>query len=301
MSHDSLPANTGEHQPNRVEAESSPDLVESYKVFKDHIQPKADVIYHPCGANDVSPSEAFPDSHVIYVDLDKNAMDALTRTGYDAHVADMREFDPGEVDVLFLLNPAVSPEVPSSHVVEGGFVVCNDYHGTAEWMHSSGEYEVKAIIKKRRDGTVFDGNDPEGYWQQVETEEEFQQASGGMDAVNYTRAAQIVEAMTGHQTGNVLVEYRALVKRAQEEDLEQRRELWAQAPDPEALAFFGGAPEAMAEVPEQPEPEIDPDGPWQLISPAGGMILLTPLPRKNGCEEDLFVFQKKAQAEPEAA
>jgi hypothetical protein len=291
MNHDHLTP-TGEHQTGSVEAETHPDLVEKYSVFRDRIHPKADVIYHPCSANDVSPSAVFPDSHVIYADLAEGAMEALAEAGYDAHTADVREFDPGKVDILFLLNPAVSPEVPSSHVAEGGFVVANDYHRTADWLHASGDYELKAIIKKEQGGIVFDDVNPEDYWKEVETEDEFRQASGNMNTTNYARAAQIVESVTG-RSDNVLDEYKALVKRAQEEDLQQRHELWEQKPDPEMLAMFGGTPEDVAEMSEQPEPQIDADGPWSIEGPNGEMILLTSLPRKNGSEEDIFVFQKK--------
>jgi len=300
MSHDTFPvAEKGETQTDHLEAETYPDLVASYETFKSHLQPKADVIYHPCCAVDVSPSEVFPNSHIIYADLDENAMNALTKAGYDAHTADVLTFNPGDVDILFLLNPAISPVIPSSFVVGDGYIVTNDYHRTADQLHASDEYEVKAIIKKMDGRTVFDDVDPEGYWQEVENEEEFQRASGSMNAVNYAKAKEIVEHMTG-RTENILNEYKALVQAAQEKDLQERHELWAQTPDKETLASFGITPDVLATIPEQPEPQVDPTGPWQIEDPTGRMILLTPLPRRNGREEDIFIFRKKPTNYPDA-
>lgn len=299
MNHDLFPpATNSELDTTRMEAEIHPDLVKSYEAFRDHMQPKADVIYHPCSANDVSPSEVFPSSHVIYADLDENAMNALARAGYDARVTDVLTFDPGDVDILFLLNPAISPEVPSSYVIDGGFVVANDYHGTANWLHSRDEFEIKAIIKKGVGEVIFDDTNPEGYWQQVDSEEEFQQASGSMNTVSYARAKEIVEQITG-RTDNILAEYTALIEEAQKKDLQERREMWEQTPDKETLALFGATPEELADLPEQPEPQIDLVGPWQIEDPTGRIVLLTPLPRKNGREEDIFIFQKRSSLAPE--
>ena len=55
-----------------MEVEVKPEvrkiLVESYRVFNEALNPRLDVVYYPASENDVSPSEAFPGSRVIYVE-----------------------------------------------------------------------------------------------------------------------------------------------------------------------------------------------------------------------------------------
>ena len=157
-----------------VEAKSYPDLVEKYKTFKDSVGFDAGVIYHPCGAADVSPSEVFSGSRVIYADIDDMAMDALRKAGFEAHTEDVTRFDPGSIDVLILLNPQIPPDVPASHVNSGGYVLCNEYHGTASAMHSNSDFELIGLIRSEQSKYVFDTEQLQNCWKEIDTEEEFQ-------------------------------------------------------------------------------------------------------------------------------
>ena len=181
-----------------IEAEPRPDLVAKYSLFREKFQPKADVIYHPCGANDVSPSAAFPESRVIYVDIDDESVDALKKGGFEAHAASALEFDPGKVDILIMLNPQISPDVPSSYVIKNGFVLSNDYHGTASSLHQNKQYQfLGVVIESKGRELVLDTENLEDYWKEVETEEEFRNAPFGWGAVDYETAVEVVEAVTG--------------------------------------------------------------------------------------------------------
>jgi hypothetical protein len=288
---------SGERPLHTIEAEPRPDLVAKYELFKDRIHPNADVVYHPCGGNDVSPSVVFPNSEVIYVDIDGASMNALAAKGYEAHTDSALEYDPGSVDVLILVNPSISPEVPSSHVREGGFVVCNDYHGTAEWLRRSGDYDLMAIVEEsRRNELVFNDTHPDDYWKTVETDAEFQNARGSLNAVSYSRAAQIVEAAIGHPWEKVLEEYKSLIEFAKERDLQASRQAREAPVDPEALAFFGLSEQSGSTADARAnEEELLPDeeGPWVITDRQGREVILTGLPRKTGRDEDIFIFQKK--------
>jgi hypothetical protein len=96
-----------------LEPQVSERLVRALTAFKDKFNPSANIIYYPCSATDASLSVAFPDSRVIYVDIDKNAVESLRKAGLEAHEASVFEFSPDQpVDILFTLNPSVPIDKP---------------------------------------------------------------------------------------------------------------------------------------------------------------------------------------------
>lgn len=88
-------------------------LVAQYKLFATAVTGNREVIYHPCSAEDMSPSAAFPDSRVIYVDMDEQAIKALQVAGQEAYHASATEFNPGPIDLLIMLNPIIFPDIPA--------------------------------------------------------------------------------------------------------------------------------------------------------------------------------------------
>lgn len=265
-----------EAEPKPIEAEPRPDLVAKYSLFREKLNPKADVIYHPCGANDVSPSVAFPDSKVVYVDIDEKSVEALKKGGFEAHAASALEFDPGDVDILIMLNPQISPDVPSSHVVENGFVLSNDYHGTASSLHRDNQYQLCALIRMSQcQELMFDTENLEDYWKEIDTEEEFRNAPFNWGATNYAMAVPVVETITGKRK-NVLAEYKKIIDMAREQQRQKNAQM-------------------LAEHPEWAEFTADPDKEDVLMFNRGDrqFVLSTTLPRKKGAVDDIFVFQKQ--------
>ncbi len=265
-----------------AEALARPGLVARYALFRDTLHPKADVVYHPCGGNDVSPSAAFPDSRVIYVDIDQRSIDALKRSGYEAHTASALEFDPGKVDVLIMLNPQIPSNIPSSHVAENGYVLSNDYHGTASSLHQDAQYQLQAIIRTLPNGElIFDTENTEDYWKEIDSEEEFRNAPFTFGAVNYSTAAKIVEVVTGKRE-NILAEYKRIIEMAREDAIQRNAQTLTEQPE---LAGLLG----------------DPSKDDVLTYSHGGrqFAIATMLPRKKGTVDDIFVFQKGKSVEDE--
>jgi hypothetical protein len=263
-----------ERQP--IEAGPRAGLVAKYSLFKEKVHPKTDVVYHPSSANDISPSVAFPDSRVVYVDIDDESMEAARKKGLEAHTASALEFNPGAVDVLIMLNPAISPDIPSSHVVQGGYILCNDYHGTASDLRKNDEYALVAMIRPGPSKLLFDTENLDDYWKEIDTEEEFKQAPPGFGAENYKNAASAVEAITGKKD-NVLAEYKNIIAKAKEEGRRQNEELGIEdVPDDDIIMLTNGEQQ---------------------------LILQTTLPKKKGTVDDMFVFRKvgKSTRNPQAA
>lgn len=251
---------------NELKAASHEDLVAKYRVFRESTGTNPKVVYHPCSAVDSSPSVAFPESRVIYAERDERAVKALQEAGLEAHYASALEFNPGNVDMLILLNPAIEPDFPSQFVVPGGYVVSNDYHGTATSLRNNDQFELQGIIRQTRDkGLLLDRDNPDDYWKEVETEEEWENAPftwGG--AVNYSSAAEIVELVTGKRE-NIMEEYRRIVEMAREDGL---------AIDANTFIYT-----------------------YQGRS----LVLSFKLPSKKGTVDDLFVFQKAPKEDISAA
>jgi len=135
------------------EPEFETPLVESLSLFKNVFHPKADVIYYPCSNLDLSVKEVFPDSKVIYVDIDYEVFESLKDKGLEAYHASALEFNPGDVDILLLSNPQIDPYIPASHVVEGGYVVCGNYQGTLSLKLGRDEhFKLVGVIEEDEDG-----------------------------------------------------------------------------------------------------------------------------------------------------
>ena len=218
----SFPVPPGEAfaQPKVEKQEITPkiaeDLVESYRCFQKGIRRNNfDVVYHPCSANDVSPSVAFPKSRVIYADIDHDAMQTLNDNGYEAHEEDASNFDlKTEADVLILVNPAINTDKASEKVAIGGYVLCNNYFDTAIEMKQNSDFQFLGVITSKEGHKYFDKKNLEDYWKEVETNEEWQKAPLTFGAgADYTTAAMIVKKVTG-ETNNILQGYKELVERA---------------------------------------------------------------------------------------
>ena len=246
-----------------LQAISHKDLVAKYSLFKNSVGFQKGTIYHPCGATDVSPSEAFPDSRVIYADINDKSMLALRDTGYEAHIVDALTFNPGPVDVLILLNPAIQPDVPASFVKEGGYILSNDYvhHRTATMLRGL-DCELIAIIHNTEKGLVFDRDHPEEYWQEIETDEEFKKAPLCIGVVTYDFAKKIVGMIIGEQE-NILKGYMYIIDKIQNQK----------------LAGVSDVEDSISEI--------------NLTYKGKLLVLPTGIPRKKATGDDIFVFQKK--------
>lgn len=257
--------------PREVKAEVHPDLLAKYQLFDREVHPAKGVVYHPCGANDCSPSMAFPDSKVVYVELDEQAVKALQKEGFEAHYASALEYDPGDVNILIMLNPQIPPTVPATHVTEGGHVICNNYHATATAMRDNPDFQLRGLIRVAKGrGLLYDTDHPEEYWKEIDTEEEFANAPFDWGAVNYAMAGGVVEAFTGKRE-NVLVEYKKIIEQAREQNAKMLTE------HPEWADLLGDTDKKDVLM-------LNHEGQQHVISAR--------FPRKKGTVDDLFVFER---------
>lgn len=253
-----------------IESETKPELVAAYLLFRQKLNPKAEVVYNPCCANDASPSVVFPDSRVVYVDKDTKSVEALKGSGFEAHAASALDFNPGAVDILIMINPQISPDVPSSFVVLGGFVVCNNYHGTAVSISNNEQFKLQALIAKDSDKKlIYDNENLDDCWKRVDSDEELKGFSNF-----WFQAQSVVEEVTGKRD-NIVAEYKKIIEAAKEQDRETNAQLISKNP-------------AYAEFLE------DTDEKEFLFYNYGGkkFQLTAKLPRKKGRIDDIFIFQR---------
>ena len=175
----------------------SDHLVNVFAVFEENFNPKIDVLYYPCCANDVSISTAFPGKRVIYVDINEKEIESLKEYGCEAYCESALEFKPDQpVDLLFLLNPQINPKKPIQVVTSGGYVLCNNYHRTADEMLTFKDFYLRGIISQQSNNILLmegnlddywkEGEDLEDFWKNVgnlKTEEEFKKLFG-LDSSN---------------------------------------------------------------------------------------------------------------------
>ncbi len=184
--------------------------VEILRAFREAFQCNPEVVYYPGCSSDAAPSQAFPESRVIYVDLTESDIRSLKAKGYEAYCANAHEFVPdASPDVLILLNTGVNPEIASRSLEVGGYVLCNNYYDTADKMHELSLFHFLGVIHSVGDLTWFDAESLDKFWQEVETEEEL----AARDQSGFF--ARVVQKQTG-KTENVLAEYRKLLEQARE-------------------------------------------------------------------------------------
>lgn len=134
-------------------------LVRSLRLFAETLNPNINLVYYPCSGPDISPSEAFPESRVIYVDTDPKAVKALKTKGYEVYQQSALKYElKPKADLVLLNNPAIKPFHPAKQLTESGYLVCNDYHKTASRVASNEGFSLVGYIAKERDSLVFKEN-----------------------------------------------------------------------------------------------------------------------------------------------
>lgn len=241
----------------QVELMSYPNLVSVYQKIQDQFVTKLEAVYYPCGNVDISPSVAFPDSHVIYAETEESVVKKLKEEGYDAHLADANTFNPGPVDLLIMINPTISPEGPAFFVKKGGVVVCNNYHSTADHLHSNDDFDIVGVIKMGDSVEQFVYTENLNLcWQEVNSEEEFKLAPFSFGVDNYDSVCNVVRDRFG-DTSDLIKKYKDIIKEEQQELGDEDGGLYS-------FNISRGAP----------------------------IILTGRLPRKIGTVDDIFVFSK---------
>lgn len=147
------------------EAKLEEGELKGFELFMEKFKPELKHILYPCCATH-SLNKKFPDSQVTYVDINAHSINAHKKAGHDAHVMSALDFKPThDPDLLILLNPALGKGENVAKVVElvkpGKYVLCNDYHHTAEQMYENPNFEFVGIIDKGRqdeDAKLFTEN-----------------------------------------------------------------------------------------------------------------------------------------------
>ncbi len=124
------------------------DRVAQYRAVADHFDLSPDVVYHPGSGHDVSPSAAFPESQVVYVDVDEAAMDDLARAGYEAVGADATGHDLAmDADLIVFRNAGLVEEaVVDANLRPGGWVLANDHLESARHLVRMDTLELVGVV-----------------------------------------------------------------------------------------------------------------------------------------------------------
>jgi hypothetical protein len=107
-------------------------------------------------------------------DGNSGCVQALIDAGYHAIKGDVRDYVPQEEhDLLILQNPAVPARWSTPHLKRGGYIICNNYHGTGqELAQTSEEFKLLAGLNVKN-GVVKLDTGLEGYFEPVANAEEY--------------------------------------------------------------------------------------------------------------------------------
>lgn len=157
---------TQSKEPREHEIEYAQDFIDTYKTFASEFgQPET--VYYPCCWLDGSPSKVF--KHIIYVDREWYNVSKLKKEWYVAFEWDVTTFElEPKADVLIIVNPQVKANLLTKNLKSGWYVICNNYHDTADQLRQNPEF---VFIKNLKTGKKKFKPNPN-----LENEEEF---SGG--------------------------------------------------------------------------------------------------------------------------
>ncbi len=119
-----------------------------YRAVAERFDLSPELVYHPGSGHDVSPSEAFPESRVVYVDVDAAAMDDLNRAGHEAVAADAAGYElETPADLLLFRNAGMIEEpIVEANLRLGGWVLANDHLESARHLARMDQLELVGVV-----------------------------------------------------------------------------------------------------------------------------------------------------------
>ncbi len=123
------------HKKQNLEIQYSETLIDTYKKFI-HEFGYPEKVFYPCAWQDGSASKVFKE--VIYLDNYKDSVLALEKEWYIVYEwnAETFQLEP-KADLMIIMNPQVKSEVLTKNIKSKGYIMCNNYHLTADelWLN----------------------------------------------------------------------------------------------------------------------------------------------------------------------
>lgn len=159
------------------------------------------LILYPGSNSDRTMTEVFG-NQVVHIDPDDKALALLQKKGLrteqmtiEDYVANMS--DGEKIGIILSYNAGLVPDSALERLEEGGTILANNWHGSADDLHSKEEFElVGAVVQGSEDfvtvqavesllGKVqyYLGNGPNGYVNYYPTEKQLEQARADADVV----------------------------------------------------------------------------------------------------------------------
>lgn len=178
----------------RYKASSYISDVQLWKGVTKHLGFSPNTVYYPGCGEDVTPTIAFPDSRVVYVDTHSSSMEMLRRLGLEAYSGDAEEqcwYDGKDivdshsidlsVDLMILkATPLLKPKIPASFVKEEGYVFSDNWYKCTENLNRIQGYKLKAAIYLNYQSDfpefIVDEDNPSDCLVNHTVEEEFERA-----------------------------------------------------------------------------------------------------------------------------
>ena len=159
------------------------------------------LILYPGSNSDRTMTEVFG-NQVIHIDPDGNALALLKNKGFPTEQTTIEDYvanmsDEEEIGIILSYNAGLVPDSALERLQEGGIILANNWHGSADDLHSKKGLElIGAVVQDTEDfvtvqaaesllGKVqcYLGNGPSGYVNCDPTEEQLEQARASAGTV----------------------------------------------------------------------------------------------------------------------
>jgi len=124
------------------------DRVAQYRAVADWFSLSPETVYHPGPGHDVSPSETFTESHVVYADIDEAAMAHLNHEGYEAVGTDAAKYElETSADVIIFRSAGLMEEaIVATNLQPGGWVLANDHLESARHLARMDSLKLVGVV-----------------------------------------------------------------------------------------------------------------------------------------------------------
>lgn len=159
------------------------------------------LILYPGSNSDRTMTEVFG-NQVIHIDPDNKALALLQKKGLRTEQTTIEDYvanmpDEEEIGIILSYNAGLVPDSALERLRDGGIILANNWHGSADYLHSKEELKlVGAVVQGSEDfvtvqaaesllGKVqcYLGNGPNGYVNYDPTEKQLEQARTGAGIV----------------------------------------------------------------------------------------------------------------------
>jgi len=161
-----FPGKIGSLGETEMDTDSWENRINQYRTASESLEIDPELIYEPANGADISTSEAFPNSDILYAEIRDNAVEAVNKAGENVVLGDGEELKLSSLPDLVVFRNSHMDEVEALTRNPAEYVFANNWTGSASNIAKMDEYEITGIVPQNETyledaESVEDGETPD--------------------------------------------------------------------------------------------------------------------------------------------